>query len=187
MGFDPEEKNEQREYFRVDDVLQVDCVRRADEGPRKRARIFAGIGTPAELSGEPGDETVSPGLWRMLVDINNKLSLILQHLQLQKDGAADAEHKAVNLSGCGIRFTMTEPVIKGDSVEMKLILPTMPPIGILAYGDIVRVKDAGKGEYDVAVHFTEMDDEVRDEIIQYALNRQREQLKARRQQSGNND
>ena len=55
-----------------------------------------------------------------------------------------------------------------------MLLPTYPPVGVTTHGKVVRVNQTGDGEYEIALHFSEMDEEVKDEIIQYALQRQRE-------------
>ncbi|MGC2061822.1 MAG: PilZ domain-containing protein [Thermodesulfovibrionales bacterium] len=176
---------EKREYFRVDDVFPVQCSRIAPDQVRRKAQIFAGYGTTLPEEPDIPDRAENPALWKMLTDINAKLSLILQHLQLEQEGCTKAEHKHVNLSASGIRFVMNEPVSLGDAVEMKLLLPTLPPVGVLTHGEIVRVRDLGNREFEVGVHFADMDDEVRDEIIQYALKRQRDLIRNLRQQSGN--
>jgi hypothetical protein len=176
---------EKREYFRVDDVFPVQCSKLAPDQVRRKAQIFSGYGEALPEESELPDQTENPALWKMLTDINTKLSLILQHLQLEQAGCTKAEHKRVNLSASGIRFVMNEPVSLGDAVEMKLLLPTLPPVGILTHGEIVRVRDLGNHEFEVGVHFADMDDDVRDEIIQYALKRQRDLIRNLRQQSGN--
>jgi hypothetical protein len=176
---------EKREYFRVDDVFPVQCSRIAPDQVRRRAQVFSGYGVDLPEETEMPEQTENPAIWKMLTDINTKLSLILQHLQLEKEGCVNAEHRPVNLSASGIRFIMNEPVSLGDAVEMKLLLPTQPPVGVLTHGEIVRVRDLGNHEYEVGVHFADMDDDVRDEIIQYALKRQRDLIRSLRQQSGN--
>ncbi len=175
---------EKREYFRVDDVFPVQCTRIDPGHVRRKAQIFSGYGTGLPEEASMPDQTENPALWKMLTEINAKLTLILQHLQLDREGCAKAEHKQVNVSASGIRFIMNEPVNLGDAVELKLLLPTLPPVGVLTHGDIVRVRDLGNHEFEVSVHFADMDDEVRDEIIQYALKRQRDLIRNLRQQSG---
>jgi c-di-GMP-binding flagellar brake protein YcgR len=55
---------------------------------------------------------------------------------------------------------------------------------VLTYGTVVRAHDLGNGHYEVALQFTDIDDTVRDEIIQYALNRQRDIIRNMREQRG---
>ena len=67
-------------------------------------------------------------------------------------------------------------------VEVKMLLPMIPPMGIMVYGHVVRVSQADGDGHEVAIHFSDISEEVRDEIIRYALSRQREVLRSRRQQ-----
>jgi c-di-GMP-binding flagellar brake protein YcgR len=69
----------------------------------------------------------------------------------------------------------------GDKLEIKMLLPTYPPIGILAFGRVVRSEKADNNEYELALHFDDMDEDIRDEIIQYTLKRQRELIRSQRQ------
>jgi c-di-GMP-binding flagellar brake protein YcgR len=70
----------------------------------------------------------------------------------------------------------------GDKLEIKMLLPTGPPIGIITYGNVVRANEIGNDQYEVSLHFSDMDEEVREEIIRYAINRQREIIRKERQQ-----
>jgi c-di-GMP-binding flagellar brake protein YcgR len=79
-----------------------------------------------------------------------------------------------------VRFAIDEKVEIGDVIEIKMLLPSYPPIGILTYGNVVRVNDAGNGQYEIALHFLDMEDEVRNEIIKYAVKRQRDIIRKQR-------
>lgn len=174
-----------RQYFRVDDAFPVDLRKIEDTIPVKRSRVF--LGYPAERKEtevEAPDETISPRLWKLLTDINTKLSLILEKLQFDEEGFINAEVRHVNVSASGIKFRIDEKVEVGDTVEIKMLLPTCPPTGIITYGSVVRSRDLGDGQYEVALHFTDIEDEVRDEIIQYTLKRQRELIRKQRKQRG---
>ncbi len=176
--------SENRSYFRVDDYFPVISRKIGDEAECAQSKIFSGYGI--EIEDEAfSDETVNPRLWKMLVAINSKLQMILDRLQLESEGLTNVKNRPVNLSASGIRFTMDEKVEIGDMLEIKMLLPKYPPTGILAYGKVVKVKDREDGSHEVSLHFRNMDDEVRDEIIQYALKRQREIIKKERGQHGN--
>jgi hypothetical protein len=176
-----------RQYFRVDDAFPVD-FRKVDNVLFKRSKVF--LGYPAERiepEVEAPDESISPKLWRLLTDINTKLSMILEKLQFDEEGFFKAEVRHVNVSASGIKFRTEEKVEIGQTVEIKMLLPTCPPTGIITYGSVVRSKDLGNGQYEVALHFKDIEDEVRDEIIQYTLKRQREIIRRQRQQRGEDD
>lgn len=173
-----------RQYFRVDDAFPIE-IRKIENVPLRRSRIFLGYPFEREEAEvEAPDETISPKLWKLLTDINTKLSLILEKLQFDAEGFIKAEIRHVNVSASGIKFRIDEKVDVGDTVEIKMLLPTCPPTGIITYGNVVRVKEIGNGQYEVALHFTDIEDEVRDEIIQYTLKRQRELIRRQRQQRG---
>ena len=174
--------SENRSYFRVDDFFPVISRKVGGEAQCGSSKIFSGYGIEIQDEAFP-DETVNPRLWKMLIAINSKLHMILERLQLESEGLINVKNKPVNLSASGLRFTMDEKVGIGDLLEIKMLLPKYPPIGILAYGNVVKVHDKEDGTYEVSLHFHNMDDEVRDEIIQYALKRQREIIKKEREQT----
>jgi hypothetical protein len=170
-----------RGFFRVDDVFPV-LYRIVDEkNPWTESRVFSGFGqTPDEV--ETPDDTVSPRLWKMLVDINAKLGMILERLNLESEGLTRAESIPVNISASGLRFFLDHAVDIGKLVELKMLLPVHPPVGVLALGTVVRVEEPVNGRYETSLRFVDLVDEVRDVIIQYTLKRQREIIRRQRGQ-----
>ena len=171
---------DRREFFRVDDVFPVDCRKVKDAGAAKRPKLVAGFGSETGTLELPED-AVHPRLWNMLVDINTKLGMILERLDLHKEGFVQIENRRVNLSATGLKVITPEKAEVGDNLEIKMLLPTYPPIGILTFGRVVRVDKADNDEYELALHFDEMDEDIREEIIQYTLKRQRELIRAQRE------
>jgi len=170
-----------RGFFRVNDVLPV-IYRKVDpRAPLPESRIYSGYGESIPDL-EPPDETVSPRLWNMLVDINTKLGLVLERLHLESEGLAQAESIPVDVSASGIRFDAAEQFASGDVLEIKLLLPTSPSVGVLAHGKVVRVGEKTKQGHETCLHFIDLVDEVRDVIIQYTLKRQREIVRRYREQ-----
>ncbi|MBI5849290.1 MAG: PilZ domain-containing protein [Nitrospirae bacterium] len=171
---------DRREFFRIDDVFPVDCRKVTDAGAPKKPKLVAGFGSETGTLELPED-AVHPKLWNMLVDINTKLGIILERLDLHREGFAQIENRRVNLSATGLKVITPEKAEVGDNVEIKMLLPTYPPIGILAFGRVVRAVKADNDEFELALHFDEMDEDIRDEIIQYTLKRQRELIRSQRQ------
>lgn len=168
-----------RGFFRVDDVFPVIC-RIVDCKDRRAAScIFSGFGLDVDEL-DVSDETVSPRVWKMLVDINAKLEMILEKLNLESEGLTRAESIPVNISASGIRFFLDHPVEIGSMCELKMLLPVYPPVGVLAYGVVVRVEAPVGGKYETSLRFIDLVDEVRDIIIQYTLKRQREIIRRQR-------
>ncbi|HET6514367.1 MAG TPA: PilZ domain-containing protein [Thermodesulfovibrionales bacterium] len=174
---------EKRDYFRVDDVFPVTSRIIDEHLTPVKSGIFSCYGKEQHDVSIP-DETISPKLWNILVDIDAKLNMILETLTMEKTGLTEAENKAVNVSASGIRLTLHEKVEIGDMREIRMLLPTTPPICVNTVGRVVWVKETDGGAYEVGLHFIDMDDTVRDEIIRYTLKRQREMLRKQKQQRG---
>jgi c-di-GMP-binding flagellar brake protein YcgR len=117
----------------------------------------------------------------MLVEINTKLGLILNKLNLDSEGLTKAEPRQVSLSSSGVKFTTGEMFGLDDLMEVKLLLPLNPPVWIAVYGKVVRVEIIGNEQYDVALRFSDLDDEVCEAINQYTLKRQREIIRKQKE------
>jgi hypothetical protein len=162
-----------RGFFRVDDVFPVVARKISGDPAVRKSRIISGISLERAVSEVP-DGSVSPRVWNLLIDINAKLGMILEKLYLEGEGLTHSQSTPVNISASGIRLAMHENVATGDIVEVKMSLPLCPPVGVVAYGEVVRAADHDDGSSEVALQFINMDDDVRDEIIQYTFKRQRE-------------
>ena len=177
-------KVEKREYFRVDDMLPIIFRKLQGEAPPARSRLLPGFSQeyaiPASYE-EPPDGAVSPQLWEMLVEINAKLGLILNKLSLDSEGLTKAEPRQVSLSSSGVKFTTGEMFGLDDLMEVKILLPLNPPVWIAVYGKVVRVEVIGNEQYDVALRFSDLDDEVCEAINQYTLKRQRELIRKQKE------
>lgn len=167
-----------RGYFRVDDVFPVLC-RKATGSPLPESRLFTGFGGEFTEMETP-DETVSPRLWKMLTDMNAKLNQVLERLNLEREGIAGARSVPVNISASGVRLALPDRPGLGDVMELKMLLPVYPPVGVFAHGAVVRVEEADQGMYRCSLHFLDLSDEVRDAIIQYTLKRQRDMMRKQR-------
>ncbi|MBF0403434.1 PilZ domain-containing protein [Candidatus Magnetominusculus xianensis] len=175
---------EQRDFFRVDDCLSIVVKKINAVAANKKSKIISEFGR--EMSNlrsyavDIPDETISPVLWKMLLDIDMKLGLVLDKLSLEKEGLVDAEEKDVNISASGVRLRCRTEFEKGDSVEIKMLLPSSPPVGLIVYGNVVMSACLETGECEVSINFVNVEEDVRDEIIRYTLNRQREILRKQR-------
>jgi len=162
-----------REYFRVDDVVPM-VVRKVDDAGQLNVSRSIPFFDAGVLESEIPDPDVNPKLWQMLVNIHTMLGMVLERLDLETAGFLRSEKKRVNMSATGMRFQTRESYAVGDKLEIKMLLPARPPFGVLVYGEIIRVDDMGGGENDIALRFSDISDDLRDEIIQYSLMRQRE-------------
>jgi hypothetical protein len=175
---------EKREYFRVDDRMPLTC-RKVDKSAVQKACLFTGYQDEA-LDADMPEDPAQKGLWKVLVAINAKLGLILDKLTIENEGLTRAEVREVNISASGIKVPSTERLVAGDKVELKMLLPTSPPTGVLCYGTVVRVSESGSGEAVVSVSFIDPGEEITEKIVQYTLNRQREIIRQQRKAAKGN-
>lgn len=176
---------EKREYFRVDDVLPLACSSVNGDAHRKKARVVPvhGLGHKSVLKdAELPEEGVSPLLWKQLRAIDAKLDIVLEKLYLKDEGFLETDDTEVNISGSGMRFVSRELFDAGTAVELKMILPVGD--GIVCYGNVVRASERKDGRYDIALQFSDMDDDVREKIIYHVLDRQRRLVSQQVQKNG---
>jgi hypothetical protein len=173
-------EEERRSFFRVDDAFPVKMKKVGKLSVRSPGFLFP----PSDQKiAETGTESQESGLIPLLKEINNKLDFLLNTLVLKEAGVLNGEAGAVNISASGISFEIDEEFEPGDIVELKMLLPSYPPVAVLTFGEVTRVKvieGEGRRVYDTAIKFVQMTDEVRDEIIRYTLRRQREIIRKHR-------
>jgi len=172
-------RTDKQEYFRVDDFFPV-VARKVEKNLLDTKASMTVTFSKEAIDRSPPDETIHPKLWDLLVSLDEKLNLILDRLNLEPE-PVEAEPQQVNISASGIRFMIKDKVEQGDMLEVKMLLPTTPMVSIVAYGQVVSSECLGSAGYVVAVQFVNMDSEVRDRLIQYTLNRQREIIRKQRQ------
>lgn len=174
---------ERREYFRVTDVLPI-ILKKVENMAGKKSRVlsghFSGLAV-ASCSEDLLDGSINPKLVRMLCDMNSKLDLILDKLFSASEEIANAEAKEVSLSVSGVSFSISTRLDQGDLIEIKMFLPLHPPVWILLYGKVARVRDLDNDQYEVALQFTDVEDEVMDILSYYTIKRQREVIMKLRQ------
>jgi len=177
---DKTEQKERRGYFRIDDVMPVIINSISRENCQEMSKVFSVADAhslhPKELPDEHMEYLNTLRLHDMIMEIKLKLDFLINNLILEKEGLLSAPKKKVNISASGLRFTVEHPVKVNDTLEIKLFLPTSPPVALLAYGEVKRVKALEGNKYEVAVEYVNLTDDVRDEIIRYTLARQREIL-----------
>ena len=136
-------------------------------------------GYPGEMSDKPTSED-SQALW----EINRKLDLLI-NINLSDDfrNLMQSSPRPVNVSATGLRMVSEQSLMVGDIIEIGLILPQVPLLFINTAGEVVRsklVRTGGRDAFAVAVHFLELSDNDREDLIRYLFKRQREQLRQRR-------
>ncbi|RMG74076.1 MAG: PilZ domain-containing protein [Nitrospirae bacterium] len=170
---------ERRSFFRVDDAFPIKIKKVKDKPLASR---FLTYYAPSKL-GSVSTEYYEDALMRTMQEINRKLDYLINTLILKEEGLLFEDVRPVNISASGMRLMLEEEAEVGDVVELKMVLPSTPPIALLTYGEVVRVQkreENGKILYETALRFTEMSEDIRDEIIQYTLKREREIIKNRK-------
>jgi len=158
------------------------------EGCRLRAQATRNIqesfikgcyGYPGEVSDKPKADD-SRALW----EINRKLDLLI-NINLSDDfrNLMQSSPRPVNVSATGLRMVSEQSLMVGDIIEIGLILPQVPLLFISTPGEVVRsklVRTGGRDAFAIALHFLDLSDNDREDLIRYLFKRQREQLRQRR-------
>ncbi len=189
-------EEEKRSYFRIDDVISVvaNPVAIDDEDSEKYREalqssralpLMSDQDTPNLNPDKPNYNSYGNGmesqgnkkLYDMISELKTKVDFIINHFMLEKEGLLSAEKKLVNISASGIKFVVNQPVKIKDILEIKLLLPTYPPVAVFAYGEAKRVKKLDGSKYEVCLKYLNMGESVRNEIVQYTLSHQRETIR----------
>lgn len=170
-----EERVERREYFRVKDVLQIELKKFPSFEVVPTSRV---LGYPSSINLEMSvaPDTVDPFVVRQFQSIHQKLDAILEYLCMDKLGFANLEYKEVDISAGGIRVKTTEVFNEGDILEVKIILPTVPPIYLICYGKVKRCSNCIEHN-EVALEFVSISEDIRSLIMKYVLQRQRQDIR----------
>lgn len=174
---DPKNIINQREYSRVTAYLPLD-YKLLDRGQVQyvRSRV-AGETILAEFKSLPDPDDQLIAEW--LKTINTKLNSIIRMLTIQNEGFNALSIVKVNISGGGMSFNTGIQLQPGDILELKVMLTMQSPLELFLYGEVV---EAGKHnpEYDTSVQFIALDDFIRNEIIRFVFEREREILREKR-------
>lgn len=111
--------------------------------------------------------------------LNKKLNAILQMMAIQYEGFHSLPFKYVTISGSGMKFSSRQLFSSGDVLEFKVLLTLRHPVALIVYGKVIRVERQTTGYY-VTVHFSMIDDTVRDQIVRFVFETEREVLRETR-------
>ncbi|NPU84711.1 MAG: PilZ domain-containing protein [Syntrophaceae bacterium] len=173
-----ESPTNRREYSRVYAYIPLSFRKvLPEERPVVRARLAGDTILPGGgvVVPEIGDRI----LYEWLKMLNGKLDSIIRVLTIHAEGFQYLHPKAVQISGSGMSFSSAEPFDSGDLVELKMILTVNQPTALFAYGEVIKVEKQTSG-YIAAVSFVKMDDHIRDEIVRFVFEREREILREKR-------
>jgi hypothetical protein len=168
-----------REYSRVDAYVPFEYRIVADEEKDYiEARILGNAAAP-ELKPVPdlGDRDYIIGEWLKI--LNLKLDTVIRLITLQHEGYFGLPSKAISISGGGMSFLLPKAIALGTILEIKLMLTRNQPIAMCIYGEITKSVQRDDS-YFIAVRYVHMDVSVRDEIIRFVFEREREIIREKR-------
>jgi c-di-GMP-binding flagellar brake protein YcgR len=197
-------QQERRKYYRIQDKLAIEyellssekyeqekaLLKSQPSGLRTLKNKYADFlpqGLDLENLGGGDNETIR-GLLKLVINIHEKVDLILSHLE--KRGNLSIYQKTpqkISLSAEGIGFSVDEPVPLGSLIRLKILLPRSPQILIVALAKVVRMTPQGlegknaneANRFDVGITFTDIHEDDQEAMIKYIFRRQRDMLRSR--------
>ncbi len=187
---------QRREMVRVDDTHEIShrtisvLEKEALEREIMETAGQGGMESVATILQSAG-RTVDPKspTWRAISLLDQKLDLLISLLQKENiSQEAEFIRCSVNVSGSGIRFPSQQVYAKGDSLWIAMIFPSSPPMRIEAVAHVGRAQKSGKflerlpgAVVDISSKFIAIRANDKEEILRYTFQRQREQLRAKRE------
>jgi len=166
-----------REYSRVESFLPMEYrLVPADQKDSVRARL-AGEMVLAEFKDLPNPDDQLISLW--LQNINAKLDVLIRMMTLHYDGFNRLQITKVNISGGGMSFKTEKNFLPGEILEIKISLLLQKPVSMFLYGEVVESANPNP-EYNTSVQFINMDDLIRDQLIHFVFETEREILREKR-------
>ncbi|HSW40398.1 MAG: type IV pilus assembly protein PilZ [Nitrospirae bacterium] len=162
-----------REFSRIDAELPM-AIRRVSED--EEGSIQSRLASPRLPLDEPLPlEVRDPALAEWLRFLNKKMDAVIRMLAEREDVASGLPICSVNISAGGLCFRPHEPLSVGDMLETKVRLPLNPPVTLLLYGIVVETE-----EESVCIQYVDISDEIRDIIVRFVFQQQREILRSQR-------
>ncbi|MFZ2447328.1 MAG: PilZ domain-containing protein [Syntrophobacteraceae bacterium] len=168
-----------REYSRVDGHLpiQISLVPTEEHAlMRSRTSLEAALTENQEMP-EPQDRVIAECL-RIL---NTKLDTIIRMLAFQTRDYSSLRLEEVNISAGGLSTSTRETFECGDLVEIRFMLPTASYVIFYVYGKVVK-SEPECDSHRIWIYFTLIDEDIREQIVKYVFERQREILRKQRRQ-----
>lgn len=177
MSADTNAAVNRREFARIDVSLPVD-VRLVGEEERStvRSRILS-RGFRTDYASLP--EIKDSPLQEWLKVICTKLDQVINAITFDKDGLGCLPYRSASLSGNGLSFLSPLEYRINDFLEIKIVLNGSLPLALCLYGRVVNV-DRRKDGFSTSVHLSNLDDVIRDEIVKFVFEREREIIRGKR-------
>jgi len=166
-----------REYSRVQVYIPMDFRLLPPEDRQRVKSHLAGDAILAEFRGLPPVEDSLTVEW--LTILNSKLDTIIRMLTFDHEGFIGLPYVSVNISGGGMKFDTPQACTPGDIMEVRIMLSAPRRIALYIYGQVMKSEPKGD-VYSTAMKYILTDDVIRDEIIQFVFEKEREILREKR-------
>jgi hypothetical protein len=166
-----------REYARVSAYLPV-RIRAVLE--QERLSLRSRMMVESALTEHPEmPDLEDEALSACLNILNSKLDSIIKLLAFPSNSHRELDFARVNISAGGLSTSTSVCYALNDLVEVRLILPTAAFTILYVYGKVVKC-DAACQNFELCIEFTEIDDDIREQIAKYVFDKQREILRKKR-------
>lgn len=167
-----------REYSRVDAhlPLQIRVVPAEERGDVRSMSSRECLGSLFQPIPDIDDRVLA----ECMHIINRKLDAILGVLGLQSDGFPVLRSTRVNISGNGLSFEWDHAFERDEFLELRIILPNAGDAILYVYGDVVRVQEHEPDRFTISVRYTVIDEDIREKIVKFVFEKQRELIRKQR-------
>lgn len=167
-----------REFSRVGVHLPLEIRRVTPEqqrliSSRMEERILTGPKLPQDVA--------DPLLAEWLKLLHGQLNTILDLLTKNQPPRELPPFRTETVSGGGLSFTSPEEYNLGDLLELRVIFDSSLSGTLYLYGEVVQ-KEKREGGNLIAVSFLAIDESLRDEIIKFVFEKERELLRQMRKE-----
>lgn len=167
-----------REFSRVGVHLPLEIRRVTPEQQRLiSSHLEEKILTGAKLPQDVAD----PLLAEWLKLLHGQLNTILGLLTTNRPASELPPFRTETVSGGGLSFTSPEEYDLGDLLELRVIFDSSLSGTLCLYGEVVQKEKSEEG-YLSAVSFLAIDESLRDEIIKFVFEKERELLRQMRRE-----
>jgi hypothetical protein len=125
------------------------------------------------------NDVADPLLAEWLRFLNAKMDTILQYLDTEHENSSNMTMKSVMIGGGGFSFISPERFSLADTLEIKMLLPSATPQLLFVYCEVVQSEERCDG-YFTALRFILMEDNIRDNILRFVFEKEREILRSKR-------
>lgn len=175
---DPDDKYRSlREFARVDGHLPIEVRALPEE---ERPYVVSRISLETALTeNQEMPEHSDRVLAECLRILNAKLDSIIRLLAVKSADHKSMRIEEVNISAGGVSTYVQNDFRIGDLVEIRIVLPTSPYSIFYIYGNVIKFeRECSRNR--VSIEYTNIDEDIRENIVKYVFERQREILRKKR-------